>query len=571
MNHSLFFALSLLSAGYAAADATQSTTQQQVEQQSTDRLIVKYRTAPTANGQQASISPRAEALAASKGLVLTVLRQTATGAVIVQTQRALTFAEMRTLGQDIMRDDQSVEFAEPDVRVTFGAIGGGPGNPDLVNDPMALDGTQWAVSKSHPFHSYAQFAWHYSTGKGARVAVLDTGYLQHSELDSSRLQGADMVSRDMEAYDDASASVRGGSHGTGVATIIAGAANNGEGIAGLAFDAKIIPVRVLGGWFGDLADGIIWAAGGNVPNMPKNTNPAHVINMSLGAQWRTCFKNVQQAIDYANSQKVIVVAAAGNDGIDAYNFTPANCSGVVTVGSYGKTGQISGFSNYGNKVTVLAPGEDIWSVWTERSWAAGTDGFGTSYGTSVAAPHVAATAALAKALRPDMSPEHFYYTLKRTAIKDIDCSSRGCSTGRLNSLATVTTTMNGDFEKIQFYPFCRVEWDGNDTYSEGSTVSLNGHNYRARWWIANTPPDVNNQFGAWQDLGQCGTTHANGNVDPDPQPVCKDAWNGSASYSGGNEVSRNGKNYAAKWWTQGQDPATSGQHGPWNELGACRS
>src|SRR5205085_1920235 len=109
--------------------------------------------------------------------------------------------------------------------------------------------------------------------------------------------------------------------------------STGSGVAGVAFNAKVVPVRVLGkcgGYTSDIADGIVWASGGSVAGLPANAHPARVINMSLGGSG-ACDTTSQNAINSARSRSTVVVVAAGNSNANAANFSPASCSGVITV------------------------------------------------------------------------------------------------------------------------------------------------------------------------------------------------------------------------------------------------
>jgi serine protease len=149
-------------------------------------------------------------------------------------------------------------------------------------------------------------------------------------------------------------------HGTHVAGTIAAKTNNGVGVAGVAYNAKIVPVRVLGkcgGYTSDIADAIIWASGGTVTGVPANANVAKVINMSLGGGG-ACDTTTQNAINSARSRGTVIIVAAGNENQNASNSNPANCAGVVAVAATGKTGGRASYSNYGTVVDVAAPGGD---------------------------------------------------------------------------------------------------------------------------------------------------------------------------------------------------------------------
>lgn len=105
----------------------------------------------------------------------------------------------------------------------------------------------------------------------------------------------------------------------------------------------------------DIADAIVWASGGHVDGVPDNTHPAEVISMSLGG-FGSCDSNTQQAINTAVANGSTVVVAAGNDAIDAAQFTPASCSNVITVGATRITGGIAFYSNFGSVVDLSGPG-----------------------------------------------------------------------------------------------------------------------------------------------------------------------------------------------------------------------
>ncbi len=127
---------------------------------------------------------------------------------------------------------------------------------------------------------------------------------------------------------------------------MAEATNNGVGMAGVAPKASILPVRVVGrcgGYSSDIADAIVWASGGTVEGVPANTNPAEVINISLGGGG-PCDSATQLAINGAVSRGTTVVVAAGNDGDDAANHSPASCNNTITVGATRITGGVTYYS-----------------------------------------------------------------------------------------------------------------------------------------------------------------------------------------------------------------------------------
>ncbi len=112
---------------------------------------------------------------------------------------------------------------------------------------------------------------------------------------------------------------------------------------------NILPVRVLGvcgGTFEDVLAGVMWASGVAIDGVPPNKTPAKIINLSLGG-FGPCDQSMQEAVDDAMAQGAVVVAAAGNDTLEAADFAPANCSGVITVGAHGSRGALTSYSNFG--------------------------------------------------------------------------------------------------------------------------------------------------------------------------------------------------------------------------------
>ncbi|MBY5992894.1 S8 family peptidase [Ferrimonas balearica] len=340
------------------------------------------------------------------------------------------------------------------------------------NDPRYSD--QW-----HYFEATAGMnlpaAWDNATGAGTVVAVLDTGYRPHADLVGNILPGYDMIDdtfvsvdgdgRDNDAQDPGDAMSQGECgggyppsdydsswHGTHVAGTVAAVGNNNLGVTGVAYDAKVVPVRVLGkcgGYTSDIADGIIWASGGNVSGVPGNANPANVINLSLGGSG-SCSSTTQAAINTARANGATVVVAAGNSDADASGYNPANCSGVITVAALGRDGTRAYYSNYGNTVDISAPGgaqsfasdpNGVLSTHNSGTLSPGSDNYDYLQGTSMAAPHVAGLAALLYEADPTLTPDQVESLLKNTARAD-NCSN--CGVGLVDSDAAVTAAINGD-------------------------------------------------------------------------------------------------------------------------------
>ncbi|MCC5879684.1 MAG: S8 family serine peptidase [Idiomarina sp.] len=364
---------------------------------------------------------------------------------------------------DMLMADPSVEFVEEN-RLHHPM--------QTPNDPQY--GQQWhyyeSVGGAGTTGAWAEGI----TGQGTVVAVLDTGYRPHVDLAANLLPGYDMISdpfiandgdgRDGDARDPGdwvNAGACGGGfpaqdqnsswHGTHVAGTIAAVTNNGQGVAGVAYDAQIVPVRVLGrcgGTTADIADGILWAAGASVPGVPQNQNPADVINMSLGGQG-SCQTVTQQAINAARNNGSVVVTASGNSNANANNFSPGNCSGVINVAATNRDGGRSYYSNFGTAVTLAAPGgaqsfandpEGVLSTFNSGTTTPAGDSYRFSQGTSMAAPHVAGVAALVRQVLPNASPDEVAAILTDTT-RNFPAACNGCGSGIVDAAAAVSLAL----------------------------------------------------------------------------------------------------------------------------------
>ena len=360
-----------------------------------------------------------------------------------------------------------IEAVEPDLHVT--ALGNtSTQDSNVPNDPYFSE--QWDMT-SGSYGINATNAWSQSTGKGTTVAVIDTGILtNHPDMDGQLLPGYDFISdaeraRDNDGYDadpsdegdwaepgacpSRSGASKGQSsswHGSHVAGTIAAHTNNNGGVAGVAPDAKIVPIRVLGrcgSTSADTIDAITWASGGEVNGVPVNKNPARIINMSMGGPG-TCPRFYQKTINAAVARGAVIVAAAGNEDQDASKVAPASCENVVTVGASTNNGVRSPFSNYGTSVDISAPGGDmdvetgILSL-TDKSTTAPQDStYATMVGTSQAAPHVAGTISLMLAANPDLRTEEIVTILQDTATTMAGCDRDSCGAGIVNAASAVS-------------------------------------------------------------------------------------------------------------------------------------
>lgn len=272
------------------------------------------------------------------------------------------------------------------------------------NDP--LFSLQWNMQSSSTGSINAVEAWQTTTGSGVVVAVLDTGVAFENRSDSTGtyyvapdlagtrfVPGYDFINNDPHANDDHS-------HGTHVAGTIAQSTNNGRGVAGVASDSAIMPVKVLGrdgsGSHAAIAQGVRWAV----------DNGAHVINLSLGSSSGST--TLRDALAYAYGKGATIVAAAGNNGQNAVSFPAAYDDFVIAVSATRFDESLAPYSNYGTSIDLAAPGGDTSVNQNGDQYVDGilqntfnpstknTADFGYYFfqGTSMAAPHVAGVAAL---------------------------------------------------------------------------------------------------------------------------------------------------------------------------------
>ena len=453
----------------------------------TDRLIVKYKDAkaaseaPTVSAARQAIVDRA---GQQFGATLRALRATAGGAHVFQMNHSMTLEQARSLAAELKSRDSNVEYAEPDRIMTTMAT---PTDPSYTQ--------QWDLYETAGGIN-APAAWDKSTGAGINVAVIDTGYRPHADLSGQILQGYDFITnttiandgngRDTDASDPGDWTLAGQCsagvpaadensswHGTHVAGTIAAKANNGVGIAGIAYNAKIVPARVLGkcgGYTSDIADAIVWASGGTVSGVPANANKARVLNLSLGGSG-ACDTTTQNAINSARSRGAVVVVAAGNSNADASTSSPANCAGVISVAAVGRTGGKASYSNYGSSVTVAAPGGDsgngILSTWNSGTTTPGSDSYAYMMGTSMATPHVSGVVALMLAANSSLTPDDVAAKLKSSA-RAFPAACNGCGAGIVNAAAAVAAALPSGTTT----PAPTVTWTA--CASEGGTCNFSG-------------------------------------------------------------------------------------------------
>ncbi|MCH7343411.1 S8 family serine peptidase [Pelomonas sp. CA6] len=360
----------------------------------------------------------------------------------------------------------------------------------------------------------APAAWDLTTGSSSVVvAVLDTGIRKdHPDLTGKIVGGYDFVAyqngsiaqandgdgADPDASDpgdwvdqaDLNAGGLGSGctssdiansswHGTRVAGLIGAASNNGLGMAGVAWGARILPVRVLGkcgGWDSEIQAGMRWAAGLAVPGVPTNPNPARILNLSLGGGG-SCGASYQSTVSAVVAQGALIVAAAGNGQETPGNqggvavTAPANCaafsSGVIAVAALRHAGTKVGFSNLGPEVTLSAPGGNCVNVdangnatgpclypmlATSNSGSKAPVAADNAYnyggvGTSFATPLVSGTAALMLSADPTLTPARLTQLLRGSARAFVTSGAGGSvpqcrapsSTAQLECYCTTST------------------------------------------------------------------------------------------------------------------------------------
>ncbi len=355
--------------------------------------------------------------------------------------------------------DPQVEYAQKNYLMQ-------PFQADLINDII--------TGKRGPNDPYLGFQWHlkrhgdgiteadapgavnfpgawekYQPRRTVVVAVVDTGQLyDHDDVDRARLlPGYDFVSdafvgndgdgRDADPTDvgdgtgadecfpgaQASESSWHGSHVSGIAGVAA--TDNEVGIASpIPSGVSIVPVRGLGrcgGTSADLVDGLLWAAGIDVPGAPPNANPAMVINASFGGPSAGCDPAFQDALRQVRAQGAIVVAAAGNETDDSSGYSPSACEDAFTVAASDMMGALAPYSNYGAAVDILAPGGDVSQDLDGDEYADGilsivADGYSFYNGTSMAAPLVSAAMALSLTQHPAWTVEDAMTRIRASAL-----------------------------------------------------------------------------------------------------------------------------------------------------------
>lgn len=309
---------------------------------------------------------------------------------------------------------------------------------DRPNDPDY--GKQWNLRSIN-----VEAAWEQNKGNGATIAIIDTGVSPVPDLKNTQfVPGYDFVNDQQDASDD-------NGHGTHVAGTIAQSTNNNYGVAGIAYEAKIMPLKVLsaagGGEIADIAEAIRFAA----------DHGADVINLSLGGGGDTAI--LKEAIDYAYSKGVVIVAAAGNANTNSAAF-PARYSHVIAVSATDSSGVKAAYSNFGAGVDIAAPGGstangEAGGILQETiDPETGNSAFAAFQGTSMAAPHVAGVAALIKSVGVQ-EPEAVREVLQKSAHVIADDTLNHFGAGILNAGEAVKLAQRGNLDIRDFFRWLR--------------------------------------------------------------------------------------------------------------------
>ncbi|MFE3324306.1 S8 family serine peptidase [Streptomyces sp. NPDC059176] len=466
-----------------------------------EKVIVTYKSKTAEAGSNSAAASDAKAKGSTTGENLKFERRLAGGSALVDLGGKATKQDLGEV-MAAFRADPSVASVEPDIRAY----------PMSVTPNDTEYSEQWDLFEATGGMNVPG-AWDKTTGSGVTVAVIDTGYATHSDVGANVVSGYDFIStaadardgngRDSNPKDEGDWNATDGEcglgskasdsswHGTHVAGTIAASANNGKGIAGIAYNAKIQPVRVLGkcgGSSADIADAITWASGGSVPGVPANPTPAKVINMSLGGASSTCPSVYQKAINGAVSRGTTVVVAAGNSNANASGFTPANCANIINVASTSREGNRSFYSNYGSIVDVAAPGGEtrratdtpgtvttpengILSTLNSGTTIQSTENYKPYQGTSMAAPHIAGLAALLKAAKPSLTPADIESAIKANARPLPGTCSGGCGTGIADAAKTVSAVTGSSSGGTTFTNGTDVAIGDNTTVTSPITVT----------------------------------------------------------------------------------------------------
>jgi serine protease len=469
----------------------------------TDRERAQAATEADAESARWRAVTRHAGLATSATRGLPALRPVGRDQQLLRFDRALAPAEAHALIERL-KSHADVDWIEVNTRERLLQVPG---------DPYFADGSQWWLLPNGGTDANAmedrrrgvagfQTAWMQPGGSGNpgfAVAVLDTGITAHPDLLGRVLPGYDFVEdikfgNDGDGRDDdpsdpgdwvsitdlgdphfsGCALANSSWHGTVISGMVAAQTNNGDGVAAVNWQGRVLPVRVAGKCGADKADiidGMRWAAGLDVPGVPRNVNPVRIVNISFGGS-AACSADYQAAVDELRAIGVVVVAAAGNE--HGWPTRPASCTGVVGVVGLNRDGFKSHSSNFGSILQdsgiAVAAGDDgndasarwnaladdgIRSTWNDGTQSPGWATYGNLWGTSFAAPQVAGVVSLMLSVNPGLSYGQVIEGLRKSARPHASVPAFGlCSWDNPGRCACTTDTCGGgilDAEQALLY------------------------------------------------------------------------------------------------------------------------
>lgn len=472
---------------------------------------------------------RTQALGEATGLPMAGVGEAGRSALI-RLQRPLRGREL----DDAMRRlrlHPDVAWVEPNVLERRQLV---PGDTRW-GDQWHLKEPSFSVGNFQPAALNMPAAWDISTGTGSpvRVAVLDTGVrFSHPDLAGRLLGGYDFVSelqvandgngRDNDPSDPGdwvSASDQANAfyssctltdsswHGTFIAGQIAALSNNASGVAGINWDARVVPVRVAGkcgALVSDLIDGARWAAGLPVAGVASNPYPAKVINLSFGGS-SSCTAAYQSMVDDLRAAGALLVVAAGNNATALRR--PADCSGVMAVVSVRRDGAKADYSSFGANAALAAPGgsggspsTELLSTYNSGTQGPGADIYGYNQGTSFSAPQAAGVASLMLAINPQLTPTALIERMQLgarphtnfigsacSAVNNgvCDCTTSTCGTGLLDAERALQLA-SGPAAVIS--PLGTVTPGAQITLDGRGSLALTGRSIQSYRWTLDSGP-----------------------------------------------------------------------------------
>lgn len=329
---------------------------------------------------------------------------------------SVPMAKLQSTLQEL-RSDGSIDYVEPARRFQSEATTVTPGAGSYFSQQYA------------PQLVRAPQAWTKTRGAGVTIAIVDTGVdTQHPDLATHVVEGYNALQHNSDVKDD-------NGHGTHCAGVAAASANQGLGVAGMAPEARVMPIKVLAadgsGSDAGIAEGITWAV----------DHGANVLNLSFGGTASS--RILGDAVAYALQHGVTVVAAMGNDGTRNRSY-PAAYPGVLAVGATDNWDRVAGFSQYGEWISVSAPGVSILSTFPTYHCRLNDRGASSHYavlnGTSMASPAVAGLAALVRAAHPELNAQQVKARIEQTSARIPGFASFDprCGSGRIDAERAVS-------------------------------------------------------------------------------------------------------------------------------------